>query len=549
MISTKNASTQEIRFQGLSLSPGLAQGIARRISAIDLDALVSYKYQVQDVAAEKERLHNAAKRSREQIALLRTSMSGEISEIFEVQLCMIDDSNEIPQVADRIVSQKLNAEFVLAQRLLELRGSFESLSDGLFRARAMDIQDVFHRILANLIEIDHVRTNALNEVPPGTILVSERLLPSDIIHLNTANIAAIVTEAGSPVSHAAILCRELKIPYVAGIKGIATLIRSKNRVFVNGDAGWIALHPAERTCILLAEENMIVSNSIASDRNCRTRDGTRIELLANASSADDVTTALNRGAEGIGLFRTEFYFLQKTTRPSEDEEIEFYKDVISRAKAFRVCFRVYDFGGDKIPLFPLPEGLSRTSFGCRGIRYLLANEGLFRRQLSCIAKATGTAQFDILFPFVTVADELDSAVQIATAEMEKYSIARTAYRIGMMLEVPSAFFDLPAMLAAVDFISVGTNDLVQYLFAYDREESGQASLYRHARRTICSLVEKIMGMNRPGKAVTVCGEMAGDPEVIPCLLRAGICSLSLSSANIAKAYSCISEIDLREPSK
>ena len=246
--------------------------------------------------------------------------------------------------------------------------------------------------------------------------------------------------------------------------------------------------------------------------------------------------------------RTEFYFLQNTTRPSEDEEIEFYKDIISRAKTLRVCFRVYDFGGDKIPLFPLPEGLSRTSFGCRGIRYLLANEGLFRRQLSCIAKATGTARFDILFPFVTVADELHSAVQIATTEMTKHSIARTAYRIGMMLEVPSAFFNLSAMLDAVDFISVGTNDLVQYLFAYDREESGQASLYRHARQTICSLVEKIMGMNRPGKTVTVCGEMAGDSEVIPCLLRAGICSLSLSSENIAKAYSCISEIDLREPS-
>jgi phosphoenolpyruvate-protein kinase (PTS system EI component) len=139
---------------------------------------------------------------------------------------MIDDSNEITRVADRIVSRKLNAEFVLAQRLLELRGGFESLSDGLFRARAMDIQDVFHRILANLLEIDHVRTNALMKVPPGTILVSESLLPSDIIHLNTANIAAIVTEAGSPVSHAAILCRGLKIPYVAGIKGIAILMRN-----------------------------------------------------------------------------------------------------------------------------------------------------------------------------------------------------------------------------------------------------------------------------------------------------------------------------------
>lgn len=519
---------REIRLRGIGLSEGFAIGRARRVTTIDLDTLVSFRHEVPDADEEVERLHGAIARSREQIKRLGEHESPEIRDIFAAQIVMIDDASVVDEIAEKVREMKLNSECILAQRLVEIRDGFELQDNDVLRAKAFDIQDVFHRVLANLLDIDHVRSNPLKEAPPGTILVSERLLPSDVLHMNTANVAAIVTEAGSAVSHAAILARGLAIPYVAGIEGVSSLIRTEQVVLVEGSEGTVVVSPTAETIERFRGHQPKAGLRSREYRECRTLDGSRVHLLANASSPDDVRAALRRGAEGIGLYRTEFFYLQNTERPSEEQETDYYRTLFGLCAGKPRCLRLFDFGGDKVPVFGMPGAISRTPFGERGIRYLLHNKEVLKRQLTCIASASAGSPFDVLIPFVTAERELAEAVECLRSAFAHASIDKGVYRIGMMLEVPSAFFALSRLLPHVDFVSVGTNDLVQYTFAFDREEQSRPALAEEMRSTIIELIGEAVRMTRAqGKELTICGQLGAEPAAISSLLQAGVRSLSV----------------------
>ena len=541
-----SGQSREVELQGISLSGGLAMGCAQRISVIDLDALVSFRHDAVDRAGEKTRFLNALSASREQITALCRNDSAEIVEIFAAQLVMLEDRSVTDSIVSRLAATGLNAECIIAERLVEIRNGFEMLDSEMLRARALDIQDVYHRILGNLLGIDHVRSNPLKQAQPGTVLVSQRLLPSDIVYLNTANIAAIVTETGSSISHAAILARSLEIPFVAGVRGAATVIRSGLTVLVDGSAGIVILHPREQTVQRLRRR--CVGSYAASGTHpstCHTLDGTVIRLLANASSPDTVETALAQGAGGIGLFRTEFYYLRTATQPSLEQEIDYYREVFRRTGEQRLCVRLFDFGGDKVPVFPMPGSISHSSFGNRGIRYLLDNPAVLTRQLGCLAAACGDTPFDLLVPFVSVEPELAAAVEQIQSALGCRGIERSRYRIGMMLEVPSAFFALERLLPQVDFLSVGTNDLIQYGFACDREDQTRSCLMAEAARVAVGIIRHVVAQaNAVGKELAVCGELAGDVAVVPELLRAGVRSLSVSSAALGRVRAAVEQTRL-----
>ncbi len=518
----------ELQFQGVVLSSGWGLGKARRISAIDLDRLSSFRHTVSEVSAEVARFRDALNRSREQIAIPAESENRHTAEIFQAQLLMVDDDSTGGKIIDRIRETGLNAEYIITETLFELREGFESIENETMRAKALDIQDVYHRVLGNLLEIDHVRSNPLRSIPPETVLISQRLLPSDIVHMDVNNLSAIVTETGSRVSHTAILARTLHIPYVAGIPGIASVIRTNDLVLVNANEGIVTVHPQSETVDGYNKRTRTPEGTTRSWSECRTKNGTRVRLYANVSTPEDIEFALSRGAEGVGLFRTEFQYIRREKFPSKDEETRVYRDAFSHCHGKPLCFRLFDFGGDKIPVFSMPGAICRSSFGNRGIRYLLENEPLLNRQIECIAEAAGEQRFEILIPFVTTESELQRTVRIVEKKLDSLEFRRTSYRLGMMLEVPSAYFFIDKLLPYVEFVSLGSNDFVQYAFAVAREAPEQPDRQDEINETVYMLTKEIIRKtNAANKGFTICGEIASRPTCIPSLLEADVRSFSV----------------------
>lgn len=541
----QTVESKEVELRGISLSGGLSVGVAHRVTGIDLDALVSFRHETGDDKNEIKRFENALRESRNQIERLRRPETPKANEIFTAQLAMLEDKDVTEGIFSRITQTGLNAECLIAERLVEIRNAFESMENDLLRARALDIQDVYHRILANLLGIDHVRSNRLRETPHGTVLVSQRLLPSDLVHLDTSDIAGIITETGSAVSHAAILARSLRIPCVSGVRGATTVVRNGDKVLVDGTRGVVVRHPGEGTIEHHRQLHARPKGHDLQHRQDTSIDGTPIQLLANASSPEDIEEALVLGANGIGLFRTEFYYLRNATQPSQEQETGYYRRLFDLCNRTRLCLRLLDFGGDKTPVFAMPGSISRGPFGNRGIRYLLNNRNLFLRQLSCIAGARGDASFDLLVPFVTVEPELADAVNQIETAMASHGINRHQYRIGMMLEVPSAFLALDRLLPLVDFVSVGTNDLIQYCFACDREDEYTSALMEEATAAMIHLIgQAVHKVNASEKELRVCGELATDANAIPLLVHAGVRSFSVSTISLERVRERIAGVEL-----
>lgn len=534
---------EEFHIAGLTLVPGLSLGIARRVSVLNLDVLAAFRQEIEDVETEIARFRAALARSREQIEGLCGDEQTDIKEVVGAQLVMLDDETLAPAIVKRITDTRLNSECIVAEAAAEWRARFESLQDPALRARAMDIQDVYHRILRDLLDIEHVRCNPLAELPDRTVLVSDYLLPSDILHLDAKRLVGFVTERGSAVSHTAILAQSLRIPFVSEATEATALIRTDDRVLLDADAGCVVVHPSPDT-IARSHRKRVKTPRKAPPLalpDCITRDGIRIRLLANATCPEDVKLAVSTGADGIGLFRTEFFYLRHASIPDTAAEVRFYRSVFTAARNLRVTFRLFDFGGDKIPAFIPDAEVSSTALGCRGIRYLLKNPELLRRQVRCLAKAAGGRAFDILLPFVTTRFEVERARALILEELGDNSREAEACRIGTMLEVPSAFVAMESVMREADFISVGTNDLAQLLFACDREDHVDAVLASEMQDVMFAILESAVdraaAMNRP---LCVCGEMAADHKAVPLLLKAGVRALSVAPAVLPNVHSEIS---------
>lgn len=541
-----STSQKEIRVKGLALSPGVAMGTAQRVRGLDLNILAEFAHNVDDVETEVVRFRQAVALSRDQITKLCDGAQSQLAAIVTAQAVILEDEEVTATIVDRIVASRFSSERVVAEQAMEWAARFDALKDKAMRSRAMDIQDAYHRVLRNLLEIEHVRQNPLSEVPPNTILVSERLLPSDILHLHLPHVDGIVTEFGSAVSHAAIAAQSLHIPFVSEVAGATTLIRTGDRVLMDADAGWLIVNPTEDSVNRSRAASHRVSHveDPANRAPCATRDGIQIALLANASSAEDVATAVAEGTGGIGLLRTEFFCIGQPDMPSAEDEVAFYQNVFEAAGHLRVTFRLFDFGGDKVPAFFLPGDLSRTILGNRGIRYLLTNEGLLRRQVACLCAAARGRPFDILIPFVTAERELAQARVIIDETIAAHAAGADQCHVGIMLEVPSAYFLLGRMLDHVDFVSVGTNDLGQLMFAWQREESADPLLMPEINGLMVRIIKDAAEqVDKAGKRLTVCGELATDPAVLPAMIRAGVRSLSVNVAALSRVRGAVREMD------
>jgi len=542
------------RLAGVPASPGIALApafIYQRETYSVAQAPAS------DLAEEMRRLEAALDAARAQLRRIRASameVAGPAeARIFDAQLLSLDDPELAGKARTRILEQRMQADAAWAEAVDSLVQSYEALPDQPLRARATDIVDIGRRVSALL---GGARERGRPELAHPAIVVAADLTPSDVAQFDPALVRGVCTALGGPNSHSSILVRAMGIPSVVSLGPEVLSIPSGAVLVVDGDAGEIRVQPT-------AEEQQVIRRQIetqaaihrADEASSRepaiTRDGQRVTVYANAASVDEIREARRRGAEGIGVLRTEFLFLGRETAPSEDEQAEVYAAVLEAAGSFPVVLRTLDVGGDKtLPYLRLaPE--ANPFLGRRGLRLSLAFPDLLKTQLRAAMRARRGGDMRILFPMVTTLQEVREARRLLSEVIEELQRAGervgTLPKVGIMAEVPAMAAMIDAFAREVDFVSIGTNDLAQYVLAAERGGEILSLLGEAYHPGVLRTVKRIVeGCIHAGIEVSVCGELAGDPDAIPLLIGLGVRELSISPAAIPHAKSVIRSCSMAE---
>jgi phosphotransferase system enzyme I (PtsI) len=544
--------------RGIAASPGVAVGRAFRPLRADAPAVAAgqcpaHGLAPRDPSAEIARFKAAMAATKAELAALRDRARFELgdlkAEIFEAHLTIAAD----PELADEVAGL-IEGGKDAASALDEAIAGFAALlaaEGGVFGARADDLRDLAGRVKAAL---SGAATDPWAGMPEGAVVLAEDLLPSETLRMDRAKVVAILTSGGSSGSHSSIIARSMEIPAVVGLGGAVLSIPAGSLVAVDGSAGLVVPEPGPAELASFAErrEAWLAGRELAR-RFARlptlTRDGHALELGANIGGPAEVEAALEAGAEGVGLFRTEFMFMDRSGPPSEDEQYAAYRHVLERMEGRTVTIRTLDAGGDK-PVAGLPANPEGNPFlGVRAIRLCLAHEDIFRTQLRALLRAGSHGRLRIMIPMVAVLDELRAARRILEEEAAALEAAGASLgprpELGIMIEIPAAALDAERLAREADFFSIGTNDLVQYLMAADRMNPGVAGLNRPLHPVVLRLIASVAKAARAhGRKVAVCGEMAADPRALPVLAGLGIHELSMSPALIPAARARLADLDL-----
>jgi phosphotransferase system enzyme I (PtsI) len=467
----------------------------------------------------------------------RTSIGAEMVDAHRAIL----HSDELTMGARRLIRErKLGAEWAVRTVLDEVRGVFERMSDERFRARLADVEAVADRLLRSLLQLPAVRANERLE---GKIAVGAELSPLDVLHLHRLGVAGIATERGGPTSHAAILARAVGIPYVFGVAGLVERVRGGELICLDAARGEVVIDPDEealrrfeqRQAELEARSRAVIAAT--SHAPAATLCGAPLAIGANVESARDVEAAIAAGADHIGLVRTELLYLGRAILPSEEEQWVDAVEIVRAARGRTVTFRTLDLGGDKLPSGVRIGVGPNPALGLRGIRFSLRRRDLFRTQLRALYRASAAGPVRIMFPLVACVTELRAAREVCRAVRDELAAAGEPHDphvpLGAMIETPSAVLTADHITSACSFVSVGTNDLVQYAFAADREDAEMAAMYQPHHPTILRALRHVFGAAaQSGCEVSVCGDMAGDPANAWMLIGLGLRSFSMSARQI-----------------
>lgn len=545
-------------FNGLGASRGSALGRAR-LRLPDVLEVVEEHIAEHDVAAELERLHGAIELVRDQMHALRNRLHGalahEVGEFLDLHTLLLDDPELLHGLDGLIRTGRYSADYALRLQRDRIAGVFEAMDDAYFRSRVEDIDQVIGRVHAAL----HRRV-ADTQGMAGEILVTDTVAPAELAELQAQGVVAVVTSGGSSLSHSAILARSLHLPLVVGAANVLQKINDGDALIVDGNSGTVVLEPAPadlRAHRAREREQARARRELKRLRRVptRTRDGIDIALYANAESRQDVAEAHSLGASGIGLYRTEFLFLnsreaQHHELPDEEDQFLAYRDVVLGMSGRPVTIRTLDLGADKADRTGLVlGGEPNPALGLRGVRLSLARPGLLDTQLRALLRASGYGPMRILVPMISSREEVvEVRSRLASTardlRSEGYEIADHV-ALGAMIEVPAAAIALPNFIGQLDFLSIGTNDLIQYLLAVDRNNDSVGELYTVLHPAVLRVVRDVIRLAKArGTPVAVCGEVAGDARLAPLLLALGLEEFSLHPGTLLEVRRTIRDCDL-----
>ena len=529
--------------KGLGVSTGIGIGNAFIIDKNSVDIVLRY---VENTEKEIDRLKiaiEAAKLELDELYIISIDELGEKeAQIFKSHEMMLEDETFISEVKDRIKEEMINAEFALNEVSNIYIKMFEKIEDEYLRERAVDIRDVMNRVIRILMGITSIDFSNLAE---NSILVAKDLTPSDTAQIDRTKVAAMITEVGGKTSHAAIIARIMGIPTVVGLDNITDKIKNDDLVICDGKTGKVIINPSEKQLYYYTQKKFREDEINQDLRNqiglpSVTKDGFQVSLAANIGTPNDVEMALQNDAEGIGLFRSEFIFMNRDHQPTEDEQFEKYKEVLIKMGEKPVIIRTLDIGGDKnVPYIDIPKEMN-PFLGYRAIRLCLGNVEVFRTQLRAILRASVYGNVKIMIPMISTMKELKDSKKIlqqAKDELTKEGIQfKDDIEIGIMIEIPSAAIISDLLAKEVDFFSIGTNDLIQYTMAVDRMNSKLSHLYSQYHPALLRLIKGIIdNAHNAGIWVGMCGEAAGDPKLIPVFVGMGLDEFSMNSPSILRS--------------
>ncbi|CAI8306879.1 MAG: Phosphoenolpyruvate-protein phosphotransferase [Puniceicoccaceae bacterium MED-G32] len=543
---------KEIVLKGIPASPGICHGDAMLFAQINIDVPL-YRISENEVSVEKERFQKAILATREEIIQIRDQVSNSLGEdealIFDAHLMVLEDNALITETIQHIEQNKQNVEYsfnVVVERYINF---FKTIEDEYLRERVSDIKDVSRRVLNHLVG---ATKNTSLSTPQNRIIVSEDITPSQAVSFNKDNLLGFITDSGGATSHFVIMSRSFKIPAVVGLHNATEKIKQNDYILIDGYEGLVFINPSAET---IKEYDQIANKQREIERSFQeelvekteTLDGHSIELMANIEASDDISASIQDSFDGIGLFRTESIYLMKNGMPSEEEQFNEYASVVKNTNGKPVIIRTLDIGGDK-----LINGVHDDSFlGLRAIRFCLENLTIFKTQLRAILRASIFGDIRIMYPMISGVEELDKANYILDEVKEELLAEEIAFdsdiQVGAMIELPSAVSIIDLLANKVDFFSVGTNDLIQYLMAVDRMDDRVSHLYQPTHPAVLRSLKSIFEQSDSNqKHVSVCGEMAGEPIYAALLIGLGAKSLSVSVSRLPEIKHYIRLMNLGE---
>ncbi len=541
--------------QGIAASDGIA--IAKVYTLTEPDLTVT-KVTVEDSEKEVSRLDDALAASIKDVELIKETalknLGEEEAQVFDAHLMVLSDPELIGQVKDSITSNKVNAESALKEVTDMFISIFAGMEDNPYmQERAADIRDVSKRVLAHLLG---VKIPSPATIKDEVIIVAADLTPSDTAQLNRQYVKAFVTDIGGRTSHSAIMARSLEIPAIVGTKEVTSIAKDGDIIIVDGLSGDVFLNPSEE---VIAEYRAKAEAFAAQqaeweklkDSKTYTKDGHQVELAANIGTPKDLEGVVNNGAEGVGLYRTEFLYMDSHEMPTEEDQFEAYKAVLEGMNGKPVVVRTMDIGGDKeLPYLPLPHEMN-PFLGYRAIRISLNEPEMFRTQLRALLRASVYGKLRIMFPMIATLNDFRGAKALLEEEKAKLIAEGVEVsddiQVGIMIEIPAAAVLAHQFAKEVDFFSIGTNDLIQYTMAADRMNERVSYLYQPYNPSILTLIKHVIdSAHKEGKWAGMCGEMAGDQTAVPLLVGLGLDEFSMSASSVLKTRSLISKLTLSD---
>lgn len=549
----------EKRITGIAVSPGIAIG---KVYLFEKKEIEINKCPCKNPEEEKAKLIEARDKTKEQLQKIRENTAKKVSEekaaIFDAHITLLEDEDLLQEVNDIITDEKVSADYALSRGIEVYRQILSDVQDEYLRERAGDLADIADRWIRNILGETIVE---LSDIPKNSIIIARDLTPSDTANLNLENTLGFITEIGGRTSHTSIMARSLEIPAVVGIGSIikdikAIKTKSDISIIVNGNTGGVIIEPSEKSieeCEKLKVEfdrNRALLKEFAH-RDAISKDGTKIRVYANIGSPADLGGALKNGADGIGLYRTEFLFMENTDFPTEEEQFKAYKEVVEAMSGHTVTIRTMDIGGDKhLPYLDMPVE-ENPALGWRALRICLDRQSIIKTQFRALLRASAFGKVKIMLPMIVSLEELRKAKAIfndCKLELMKENVAfNEALELGIMIETPSVVFKSESFARESDFFSIGTNDLTQYTLAADRGNEKIASICDPYNPSVLIAIKMaIDGAHSSGIIISMCGELAGDLLAVPLLFGLGLDVFSMSAISIPEVKKMIISLDKPE---